>query len=146
MSAGTLVDIADAVVDSLNDEFGATWCISVDRILDTELKLEEAEVLHIDVVPGGVKSEIGTRDSQRGEYTIDIAVRKVLNVEDKKEVDAMFQLMKDIDGYLFDLKRLPSLNYAAWMSSAMRYPYVPALFRNERQYTGLLSITYLVFE
>jgi hypothetical protein len=146
MSAGTLVDIADAVVTALADHFGASLGITVQRILDTELKLEDAEVLHFDVVPGGVKSEVGTRDTQRGEYSIDIALRKVFDVDDKAEVDAMFLLLKDIDAYLFDLKRLPEFEAAAWLTSAMRYPYVPAMLRANRQYTGLLTVTYLVFD
>ena len=146
MSAGTLVDISDAVVTAINEQYALTLGIRCRRILDTELKLEDSEVLHIDVVPGGVKSEAGTRDSQRGEYTIDVALRKCLDVEDQAKVDALFLLMRDIDSYLFDLRRLPEFSSAAWTASDMRYPYVPALFRSNRQYTGLLTVTYLCFD
>ncbi len=145
MSAGTLVDIADAIVSALNSADAPQAGVAWSRELDLDMELEAAETLQAQVFPGSVKSEIGTRETQRGEYTIDVALRQKLNTDDRQKVDALFLLMRQVDQYLFGLQRLPAMTEAAWLSSAMRYPYVPKKFK-AREYWALLSVTYLVYD
>jgi hypothetical protein len=144
MSAGRLLKIADAVVSALNLPEAPQAGVAFERVLDTEIELEDMEILHAQVVPGGVDSEIGTQQLMRGEHVVDIALRKKMNTDDREAVDAMFHLLGAIDLYLFGLKRLPALAEAAWLKSKVRYPYVPEKLR-QREYWGLLTVTYLAY-
>jgi hypothetical protein len=147
MSDVTLVEVADAIVSALNlpaaPRAPATWC----RALDTDVELEDLEVLHAQVFPGSLKTEAGARNGeyQRGEYAIDVVLRQKLDTDDRQKVDGLFRLLRKVDKYLFGLQRLPVMPDAAWLASSMRYPYVPAKFK-AREYWALLSVTYLVFD
>lgn len=147
MSSGTLIDLSDAVTNQINLRFAAELGCTADRILNTEIKLEDLNALHISVVPGNVVSEIGTRETQRGEYSIDIAVRKRFDaIPNQANIDALFLAQKNIDGYLFDEKRLLYMPEAAWLKSNLRYPYVPAALRDLQQFTGILAVTYVIYD
>jgi hypothetical protein len=156
MSAGIFLDTADAVVAALiagtvpgSDPavyFKDLVDTPIRRELDPELELEDAEKSHLFIVPGSPKSEIGTREAKRSEFPVDIALRKKLVPENLKGVDAMFKLLGDIDDYLFSLQGLPALPGPMWLTSTMRYPYVMPRWRANKEYLGILTVTYLIFE
>jgi hypothetical protein len=155
-----MFDIANAVVAALQSgdvpsdpihTFADLVETPIAFMLDPEVELEDAEKSHLFVVPGNVKQEIGTRDSKRGEWSIDIALRKKFplasvvpfNSASLALVAPLFQLLEDVDDYLFQLQRLPTMDGPAWLSSALRYAYVMQRFRSEGEYVGILTVTYL---
>jgi hypothetical protein len=143
-----LIQIAKAVAAALNDN-RRNWSqpFTAHVSFDTELALENAATLDVTIVPGRATSQLLDRDDREGDYTIDVAVRKRATLENQAEVEALFAIQREIDSYLFELdaafgRRLPRYAAAMWTASTLRWPYVPQHLRQQRQFTGINSITY----
>jgi hypothetical protein len=148
-----LHDTADAVMELLAT---GTFSKTIDPQVsyDTELLLENAGTLRVDVVAAALTAVADSRISLRYEAGIDIAVRyrfglseqETTGAVDVKEVGAFLQLLEEIGEHLATPanRHLPLKVMATWISNEIRFPWVPDHLRQQRQYTGILRATYAV--
>lgn len=151
-----LINIADAIVFELNtpEQFVSgdyvfmafSQAIAAARTYDTERKLEESELLQVDVVAGDIKQDVGTRSAQDGTYRIDIAFRQTIDASDTASLDALGALVEEVGDYFFQRKRLRGLTHAMWKHGDVVYPYLPDRIRSDDRFVSLLRLTYRVIQ
>lgn len=144
-----LVDIAEAVVAEIN---AATLTLDVEaaRSYDTDALLEDLDTLRVDVVPVRLAGEMQDRGSLGREAVVDVAVRKRFGTTDtaenglvnKSAVDELVDLVEEIDELLAGATRLSTYTGAIWQVSEIRAPWMPDHLRQNRQFTGILRVTY----
>lgn len=150
----TLHDTADAVKTLLD---GATLSKAFDPrfVYDTNLPLEDADQLHVDIVAAGLACTADSRVSLRYEVAIDIAVRYRFGTIEQDAVDGSIavdeikpyaDLLEEIGELLADPdnRKLTDQTVATWVGNEIRFPWVPDHLRQNRQYTGIIRATYLV--
>lgn len=151
---GTLHDTADAVRAVLaagSFTKSATPIVSY----DTELPLDEANTIRVDVVAAGMTSESESRISLRYNVLIDVAVR--FKFDPSTQIFATGKIgLSHIEGfvdYLEELaehlakpanRALTGKTDATWLRNEIRAPWIPEHIREHRQYTGILRATYYV--
>jgi len=138
----TVVDVADAVVASLN---GASFSqpVSAERKYVPAVDLAELVDLHVTVVPRAVSITTATRDSSYFDCTVDVGIQKKVNPDDVAELDALVNLTQEIVDHL-RMRRLETLPYAASMSIANDPVFAPEHLDQERAFTSVVSVTYRV--
>lgn len=149
----TLHDTAEAV-KTLIDAATLTKTCTPSFVYDTNLQLEDAATLHVDVVAAGLACVPNSRASLRYEVLVDIAVRYRFGTTEQ-ETDGSIDV-GDIEGYVYLLEEIGELlatpanrslatkTVATWIGNEIRLPWVPEHLRNFRQYTGILRATYVV--
>jgi hypothetical protein len=138
----TVVDIADAVVASLN---GATFsqAVSAERKYVPAVDLADLADLHVTVVPRAVAITTATRDSSYFDCSVDVGIQQKVNPDDVAELDALVNLTQEVVDHL-RMRRLESMPYAAWMSIANDPVFAPEHLDQERAFTSVVSVTYRV--
>lgn len=154
-----LSDIADAITTELN---GHTWsqAFTAERsYADWNEKLVDAEVLHVDVVPWRTADD---ELDDRGEITyrcdIDVLIRKRFGLTDQQidgrianeDVDDLLGLHQEIREFWLPShdnvnqtgRRLTDVPNASWVATRSMADYVRPHFKQHRQYTGWLRITF----
>jgi len=150
---GVLHGTASAVVDLLADgTFAKEFTPEISY--DTDLILEDASTIRVDVVPASLVQVPDSRVSLRYEVGVDVAVRYRFGTSDqetdgKVSVDkagAYLALLEELAEYLADPdNRKPSTKaMAVWSSNDIRTPWVSEHLRNNRQYTGIFRANYIV--
>ncbi|MHB8953565.1 MAG: hypothetical protein ACYC4U_11395 [Pirellulaceae bacterium] len=149
----TLHDTAEAVkalIDgaTLSKAFDPRFCY------DTDLPLEDAGTLHVDVVASGLSCVPDSRVSLRYEALVDIAVRYRFGTAehetdgsiDVDEIEEYIALLEEIGELLATPgnRQLATKVTATWIGNEIRFPWVPEHMRTNRQYTGILRATYYV--
>lgn len=147
----TLHDIA-AAVKSLLDGASLSKTLDVRLTYDTELVLEDLDTLHVDLVAAGLSTIPESRSSLEYNAQIDVAVRYRFGVLehdtdgsiDVEEIAPYLALLEEIGEYLADPdnRRPPLKSDAVWIGNEIRAPWVPEQLRNNRQYTGIMRVTY----
>lgn len=149
----TLHDTAVAVKALLD---GATLSKAFDTrfVYDTNLPLEDADQLHVDVVAAGLTCVPDERASLQYDVGIDIAVRYRFGTVEQDsdgsiavdEIKPYVDLLEEIGELLADPdnRRLVDKIDAVWTGNEIRAPWVPDHLRQNRQYTGIIRATYLV--
>ena len=150
----TLHDTALAVKTLLD---GATLSKAFDPrfVYDTNLPLEDADTLHVDVVAAGLECVPDTRGSLQYDVAIDIAVRYRFGSSEQEAIDGSIavdeikpyvDLLHEIGELLADPDNriLTTKIDAVWTGNEIRYPWVPDHLRQNRQYTGVLRATYVI--
>lgn len=148
----TLHDTAVAVKSLLD---GATLSRAFDTrfVYDTNLPLEDADELHVDLVAAGLGCTPDSRVSLRYEVAIDIAVRYRFGTSEQDtdgsiaidEIKPYVDLLEEIGELLADPdnRKLEDQTVATWIGNEIRFPWVPEHLRQNRQYTGIIRATYV---
>lgn len=149
----TLHDTAVAVKALLD---GATLSKAFDSrfVYDTNLPLEDADQLHVDIVIGGWSQVPNDRASVQNDVGIDIAVRYRFGTIEQDndgsiavdEIGPYLNLLEEIGDLLANPgnRILVDKIDAIWTGNEVRAPWVPDHLRQNRQYTGILRATYVV--
>jgi hypothetical protein len=153
--ANCLAAVAAAVAVKLNAGKTAAYFARNDFTAtvaaDTDLLLEAAgsDVLHVDVATGDVKTEYITRASRAFDCRADVCLRIRPSAMTVAERDALSALLGELEDYLKpiggDPCTLDTYADAIWTASEIRAPWVPDHWRDERQYTGIFSVTFRVY-
>lgn len=155
-NTAALVYVADLVAAALNaHNFGEGVEFKAERsYADWDLPLEDAEQLHIDVVPmNHAASELNSRGNAGYNVTVNIGVRKRFDPAESEqltgrvslaEVDRMVQLLEQIHEHLCGYEKRVLASNVAWQKSEITDSYVAEHLRQHRQYTGLILCTYRV--
>ena len=96
-----LTDVADAVVAELNAQaFGQQF--TAVRLWNPRRPLADLSTLRVDVVPSqpSVQSEQADRDVYRNDVSIDVAVRKQVDIDDTDAMDVLAELVEEIAEHL----------------------------------------------
>lgn len=149
----TLHDTA-AAVKTLLDGASLSKAFDPRFVYDTNLPLEDADTLHVDIVASGLSCVPDSRISLRYEALLDIAVRyRFGTIEqssdgsiDVDEIQPYVALLEEIGELLADPdnRKLATQTLATWIGTEIRFPWVPEHLRQNRQYTGILRATYVV--
>jgi len=151
-----LIPLANAVVQELQEpvaiseiaftEFSQRF--TVKRTYNTEQKLEDGGLLQLFVVPGRSPLELSSRSGLQSNRDIAVFVRQKLNVDDTEKVDALVNFLEEVNQYFV---RLPGakLTYfqpdAHYLQSEIT-PFFPARLRSQREYLGVIVVTFRVYE
>lgn len=146
--------LADAVVSELNGH-SFTQTFAAARFYRPMFKPETLETLRVSVVPKAIKNAAINRTKCEYEVSIDVAVQKKLtnqaaddgpdeNELQNAELDPLLALVEEIDTYL-RLKRFASPD-AGWIRSELAPIYLPDHLQQQRVFTSVLTITYLVIQ
>lgn len=150
---GLLHDTAEAVRDLLD---AASLSLAFDASLsyDSELPLEDLDSLHVDVLAASLLQEPASRGSVGYNIGVDIAVRYRFGVADQVsttqqiDVDSIgdyITLLEDIAEHLADPDNrvlTAVTGKPTWLRNEIRFPWVPQMLRENRQYTGIMRATY----
>lgn len=146
-----LVDVADAVAAEIN---AATLSLDVDAVrgYETDAELEDLDELRLDVVPVRLAGDMHDRGSLFREVAVDVAIRKRFGLSDqdntgeisRESIDELVDLLEEIDDLLAGVTRLSTYSGASWFGSEVRTPWMPDHLRQQRQYTGIVRVTYNV--
>lgn len=138
----TVVDIADAVVASLNaGTFNQTF--TAERLYQPTFDLSEMNTLHVSVVPRSRNSQMAARDSTFEECAIDIGIQKKVDPDDPDQIDALMDLVEEISDHL-KMRRLATTPAAAWLSIENEPVLAREHLEQMRQFTSVLTVTYRV--
>lgn len=91
----TIIDIADAVVASLNAGVFSQQFTAHGRYRPV-MDLPQLQTLHVTVVPRDVTITSAGRNCVQRDCRIDIAVQKKVDQEDLAEIDSLMNLMEEI--------------------------------------------------
>ena len=151
---GTLHDTVGAVKTLIEN---GTFSVSFDtyQSYDTELLLEDADSVRVDVVAGGMSCVSDSRVSLAYECDVDIALRYRFGVAatvaadgsiDIDDIEDYLDVLEEIGEYLADPdnRSLATKTSATWLRNTILMPWVPEHLRTNRQYTGILRATYRV--
>ena len=135
--------LADAVTAALNaHDFGQAFTAA--RTWMPDLERKDIATLTVTVVPRLRENlAAATRAQNQSEYIIDIGLQKSVKPSDNAAVDALVELGEEIAAHF---ARLALTDYpAARILRVAQDPLAdPEHLRTQRQYTGIVSLTYLV--
>ncbi|HNO80354.1 MAG TPA: hypothetical protein PKN33_20090 [Phycisphaerae bacterium] len=138
----TVIDVADAVVASLNaGSFGAPLT-AVRKYVPT-VELSDLAELNVTVVPKSAEITTATRTSSYFDCTIDIGIQQKVNPDETAELDALANLAEEVIDHL-RLSSLDALPGAAWLSIAHEPVFAPEHLDQQRVFTSVVSVTYRV--
>ncbi len=155
-NTAALVYVADLVTAALNaHEFGEGVQFQAERsYADWDLALTDADELHVDVVPVGHPTAVlRSRGSVTYEVTVNIGLRKRFTQGESEksdgritlaEVDRLVQLLEHIHELMCGWDKRSLATDVAWQNSRITDSFVPEHLRQNRQYTGLILLTYHV--
>jgi len=138
----TVIDVADAVVASLNaGSFGIPFTSA--RSYVPVVELSDLAELIVTVVPKSAEITTATRTSSYFDCTIDIGIQQKVNPDELSELDALADLAEQIVDHL-RLESLDALPEAAWLSIANEPVFAPEHLDQQRVFTSVVSVTYRV--
>jgi hypothetical protein len=138
----TVIDVADAVVASLNTgSFGVP--LNAVRKYVPVVELSNLTELNVTVVPKSAEITTATRTSSYFDCTIDIGIQQKVNPDEPTELDALADLAEQIVDHL-RLSSLDALPSAAWLSIANEPVFAPEHLDQQRVFTSVVSVTYRV--
>lgn len=151
-----LIQLADAVVEALNDhDFGVDF--TAERsYADWDLSLSDSGVVHVDVVPvGHPTSELDTRSSVGYQLTVDVGIRKRFTAEEQDdetgriELDAVDEMVELVELFVEFFYASPNRSLAdadqasiAADGVAVRSTWIRPHLKDKRQFTALMRLTY----
>ncbi|MEP0848610.1 MAG: hypothetical protein HRF50_17530 [Phycisphaerae bacterium] len=138
----TLINIADAVVTSLN---AASFSQEVDaeRRYRPTFELAELDALRVSVVPKSLAITGATRAANYFDCAIDVGVQKKIDPDEPAELDTMMNLVEEIADHL-RMKRLSDAPEAAWLSIENEPVFAPEHLDQQRVFTSVLTVRYRV--
>jgi hypothetical protein len=146
MAADLLIQIADAMVQELNeaagdDQFSQTFVCQ--RVYDYTRDLEETVTLCVDIVPERQSDEPHTRQAWKGTGIVSIAVRQKVVVEDRAALDALTAFVGQLrDFWTLPVRRLQYFPAAAPLKREVVYPYLQKELRTHGQFVSVLQLTF----
>lgn len=135
-----LLQIADAVVALLNVT-GLSLAFTAERLYLPQFELPDMQVLHVTVVPRTKTTKPLTRSRNIDVITVDIAVQKKLNAGDNADIDALVNLVDEIETR-FDRERLSDVPDAICTAKKPDPVYAPEHIEKLRQFTSILTLTF----
>lgn len=127
-----LVSVAGAVASELS-RYGATVCFL------PEFKLSELSQMRVVVVPTGIEDELATRDSVGAVYKVSVGVLKK-TTED--EIPLLVQTVRSIGRHFLGMH----LAGCSCVKAAYEPVYSPEQFREKRQFTGVVVLSFRTVE
>ena len=131
-----LVDLTDAAVTYLNG-LSLTQAFVSTRTFEPRQDLEDLSTLTVEVQPGRDRREIATRNSTERTYSITVAMRK--QVASDTELEAMLLFAEEVANAI----EFKNLDGKSWVGIETDSPYVEEHQANLRQFTAVLSATYV---
>jgi len=139
-----LVDIADAVVASLNAEPFAPPFTARRVFVPTETN-EELARLHVTVVPRTVTIQPLTRNRSTFECTVQIGVQQAFDVSDLALADAFLDIAeKIIDHLRFRDLPIGIGTNASWLRITHEVPIAAEQLEEQRVATSVIAVVYRV--
>ena len=129
---GRLDELAGAVAAELS-RYGATVCYL------PEFKLAELSQMRVVVVPTGIEDELSTRDSIGALYKVSVGVLKK-TTED--EIPSLVQTVRSIGRHFLGMH----LAGCSCVKAAYEPVYSPEQFREKRQFTGVVVLSFRTVE
>jgi hypothetical protein len=143
----TIVDIADAVVESLNAATLTLGLAAVRSYLPV-YQVQDLDELRVAVVPGGFLMALASRAVDQFDYTVDVAMHRRLKTVTTSptatvDIDPYLQLAEDV----VDLFRGKPLTLASGLvvhcTDAAAAPlFDPALLDQQRLWAAAVSLTF----
>lgn len=143
-----IIDIADALVTSLNDAPGGTFsqAVTAERKYAPSFEIKDMKTLHVTVVPKEFDEERASRGALQSDYMIDIAIQKRLSTTiTNTEPDALMVLVNEIAEFLRNIGKwtlASGAGVAKWRKTKNAPIYAPSHLREFRQFTSLLKLTF----
>ena len=154
--ASVLVQIADAIITELQ---AGTFTRDINPIrsyAEWSMELEDADTLHVDVVPVTMATELGDRNSLQYLCEVDVGIRQRFSQAGTDErdgrilntaIDPLVELAEQIGELLSDPaeRRLTDYTTATWEATNVLAPYYRDHLREMRQFTSVVRLTYRAF-
>jgi hypothetical protein len=121
---------------------------------DWDLKLEDADELHVDVALHSTEIETELATNGRIKYTvpIEVGIRKRFEQAEQEsstgrialgEIDNLVLLVTQIHEFLCK-DRLTDFDDAVWVETSIRAAYIPRHLKELRQFTGIVRLVYRI--
>ena len=136
-----IIDIANAVVDQINNSVIWPEGVAATMNLKPEFELKDLKNLKVTIVPRALKFSSETRRDGGREVKIDIGVQR--KTADPEILAELMQLVEDIAG-LFERKRLNQYQHAICVGIENDPIYDPEHMRQMRQFTSVITLTFKV--
>lgn len=147
------IGVADAIATALNRrDFGLAF--EAERsYADWDDKLEDMDSIHVDIVPSGYyRAELLDRATTAYGCLTNIAVRKRFDLNEQLDdntidltaIDELVSFCESIHLYLAATRLAAPVDDAIWDSTEMRLEFDRKALREDRQFTGILRVGYLV--
>ncbi|MFO0839605.1 MAG: hypothetical protein U1D55_13900 [Phycisphaerae bacterium] len=138
----TIIDIADAIVASLNaGTFSQPF--EAERKYQPVFELPDMQTLHVSVVPRSVAITTATRESSYFDCAVDVGVQRKVNPDEPTELDELMNLVEEIADHL-RMKRLDEAQQAAWVAIENEPAFASEHLDQQRVFTSVLTVTYRV--
>ncbi len=129
---GRLDELAGAVAAELSG-YGATVCYL------PEFKLAELSQLRVVVVPTGIEDTLSTRDAVDARYKVSVGV---LKKADESELPTLVEKVRAIGRHFLGMR----LAGCSCVKVAYDPIYSPEQFREKRQFTGVVVLSFRTVE
>ena len=139
-----LTDVADTVVAELNAQ-AFSQQFTAARLWNPRRPLADLSTLRVDVVPSqpSVETEPADRDVYRNDVSIDVAVRKQVDIDDTDVMDGLANLIEEIREH-FQGSTLADLPTAELRNTEMLAIADAAYQHEKRVFFAALTLTYRV--
>jgi hypothetical protein len=138
MTTAPIIELADALVQALNDDAFSLPFTAQRRYLP-QVDLEHADALHIFIAPRAIATSLATRTSTEDLYTLDIAV--IRRAATDADPDALAGLVGEIADWT-RFRGLPAMPGAVWSGVEVNPIFAPDHLKERRQFTSIISVTY----
>lgn len=140
--SSTVVDIADALAEALNDEM--TLPVTARRRIQPTFDSAVSSAMEIVVVPKAFPSiAMETRKGVRYDVQVDVAVYKKVDDADE-DVPPLLELLESMMQHCFQSNRIGTIGYAALIELSNSPIYSVELLRTKRVFLGVFTATYAV--
>lgn len=143
-TTGVHTEIADAVVDALNDAV-LSMAFTASRVYIPNVELsanEDTTVVRVWTDPEGRTSKAETRSKIRRQYPVLVAVLRRCDVNDNSDVDSCILLVEEIED-LFTKKPLDGYPGAVCLGTEQVVAYAWEALKQNRQYAGVVKLTFV---
>jgi hypothetical protein len=151
MTQSELEKVAEALRDSLTDAPFTKEFVPVESF-DTDMELEDADTLRVDVVPVSQEPKQSDRGAISWTNTLEIGVRFRFGNLDQEESDGKIRnrhmhewiyFMQEISQYLYSNPKLPLFPKAELLPTVVVIvTYSTKHLREWRQFTGIIRVEY----
>lgn len=136
MTQADIVNIADAIVDALNDATLSQSFTAV-RSYNAEAELQDLDILHVTVIPLKDDGQVETRGSSNHDYSINIGIQKKPATISNTDIDPLVYLTQEIA----DLFLMNRYDVGIVATSAVTVQFLEDHIRSMGQFTSVVTLT-----
>lgn len=137
--ASRIIELADALVVSLNEQAFAAPPAIAERTYRPSYDLKDIKELRIAVVPASSETVLSDRVLAQYDIVLDVGVMKKLKLADVAEEDALMSIVQEIETHV---RTTGAIGDGQWVATVNDPIFSQEHLAEHRQFTSILSFAF----